>query len=50
MTPQTKNFNIGRQTLEKRFMSQKEAHRLNVMKLLFNEDITQKMAAEMLGF
>lgn len=30
-------------------MSQKEADRLHVMKLLINKDITQKMAAEMMG-
>jgi len=30
-------------------MSQKEADRLHVMKLLFNKDITQKKAAEMIG-
>ena len=30
-------------------MSQKEAYRLHVMKLLFNKDITQKKAADMMG-
>ena len=30
-------------------MSQKEADRLHVMKLLCNNDITQKMAAEMMN-
>ena len=29
-------------------MSQKEANRLHVMKLLFNKDITQKMAVDMM--
>ena len=30
-------------------MSQKEANRLNVMKLLINKNITQKKAQEMMG-